>query len=89
MSNGNGGAQHTFRAPQVPFDLKCVTLAAAGVLVLGLLNKVLAGIFDIHNPIGQMVNLLGAQIGQIAFLGEVFLKAMQGVWHSAGSVGVD
>ncbi|MFQ5844268.1 MAG: hypothetical protein ACE5JG_04690 [Planctomycetota bacterium] len=86
MSNGNGGPQHVFRAPQIPFDIKCLVLASVGVLVLGVLNELLGAWFDAPNPIGQMVGLLGAEIGQIAFLGEGFLRGMTGVWDSAATV---
>ncbi|MGH7163641.1 MAG: hypothetical protein ACREID_09160, partial [Planctomycetota bacterium] len=80
MTNGTELPQGTFRAPRVPFDLKCLILATGGYLVLFLVNQTLEGWWEEKSPIGQMVNLLADEIGRIAFLGVGFERAMAGIW---------
>jgi len=80
MSNGTIALPGAFRAPRVPFDLKSLILATAGFLAMFVVNLGLEKILDQPNPVGQMVSLLAREIGQIAFLGEGFSRAMEGIW---------
>ncbi len=80
MSQIATSPQGMLRAPRVLFDLKCLLLALAGFLVLYLVNFGLEKWFAQPNPIGQMVSLLAVEIGRVAFLGDGFRRAMDGVW---------
>jgi hypothetical protein len=80
MSNGSTALAGVFRAPRMPFDLKCLALSTAGFLVLFGLNLLLERILGEPNPVGQLVFLLGEQLGRIAFLGDGFTRAMEGIW---------
>ncbi|MGQ0613190.1 MAG: hypothetical protein ACT4PV_05575 [Planctomycetaceae bacterium] len=80
MSQSATSPQGVLRAPRVLFDLKCLLLALAGFVVLYLVNLGLEKWFGQGNPIGQMVTLLATEIGRVAFLGDGFRRAMDGVW---------
>jgi len=80
MSDANDMPHRAFVAPRIPFDLRCVTLAAAGYLVLALLDAGLGQLFKTASPLAQMFDLVGREIGRVAFLGEGFQLAMRAVW---------
>ena len=80
MSDGNELPHRAFVAPRIPFDLRCVTLAAAGYLVLMLVDMGLGHLFDVGSPIGQIVDRLATEIGRVAFLGDGFRTAMAAIW---------
>jgi hypothetical protein len=51
----DGFDQGGFRAPRVPFDLRCVTLASVGFLVLLLADRLLGKSFSVDAPFMQML----------------------------------
>ena len=69
-----------FRAPRLPLDLRCVTMGALGWGTLHLADGLLAKAFDSPHPIAQVMGLLSAQIGRIAFLGDAFELSVGSLW---------
>jgi hypothetical protein len=80
MSDGNDLPHRAFVAPRIPFDLRCVTLAAAGYLVMALVDAGLGQLFKTASPLAQMFDLVGNEIGRVAFLGDGFRYAIGAVW---------
>jgi len=72
--------QAAFRAPRIPFDLRCVILSAAGFLVLQIADAALGLAFQTTSPFAQLVHLIGRQLGSIGFIGEGFRLSMAPVW---------
>jgi hypothetical protein len=83
MVNGTEGMLGHFRAPRIPFDLRCLLLAAGGFLVMGLVNEVLALLFGTENPLGYIFSRLAHELGRIAFFGEAFRYSIQSIRESA------
>jgi len=84
MSESHDTTFGVVRAPKVPFDLKGVTLAAAGFVALFLVNLALAAAWSAENPIGQLLQLFSRPIGRVAFLGDGYRVAMGAVWGGPG-----
>jgi len=80
MSEGLDTRHGGFRAPRVPFDLRCVILAALGFLATAGVDFLLAKWFDTASPVAQMVDLVAQQIDRVAFVGIAFRQAMEAVW---------
>ena len=60
MTEGFEAPQTGFRAPRVPFDLRCITLGAAGYVVLLLADWLLGLVFDVSSPVqGLTAQLIG------------------------------
>lgn len=86
MTDGFALRRGGFRAPRVPFDLRCVLLAAAGFLAVSGLDWVLGNIWDMSSPVARMFGLVTKQIAAIPFIGAAFYKAMNGLWGVAGGM---
>jgi len=69
-----------FRPPRVPFDLRCVFLATCGFLLVSLADMLLSSWWGCASPVAQLMGLLAAPIGRIAFLGEGFRLATLPLW---------
>ena len=81
MSDGNHLPRNVFRAPRIPFDLRCVLLAIAGYVAVQLADAALGGLFSTDtSPVSQVMGLLALHLGRVAFIGEGFGLAMQSVW---------
>ncbi|MHC4410906.1 MAG: hypothetical protein ACYS0F_18105, partial [Planctomycetota bacterium] len=73
----------SFRAPRVPLDLRCVGMGAAGWGVLQLADGGMARAFSTERPIAQLMGLLSARLGRVAFLGDAFDLSAGGLWGIA------
>lgn len=73
----------SFRAPRIPLDLRCITLGAAGWLILQFADGWLGSLFSTDAPIAQLMGLLSAQLGRVAFLGDAFDLSAGGLWGLA------
>jgi len=73
----------SFRAPRVPLDLRCIALGAAGWGVLQLADGWMAHLFSTDSPLAQLMGLLSAQLGRVAFLGDAFDLSAGGLWGIA------
>jgi hypothetical protein len=80
MNHGLGQPQGGFRAPRVPLDLRCVILAIGGFVAVWGIDLLLAWIWGVASPVGQMVSLTADQLGRIAFLGAAFRSGMEPIW---------
>ncbi len=80
MSQGMDAPHPGFRPPRVPFDLRCVSLAACGFLLVTVADTLLSSWWGCASPVAQMMGLLAGQIGRIAFLGEGFRLATTPLW---------
>lgn len=83
MSDGFEPPRGGFRAPRVPFDLRCVTLAALGYLVVKGADWLLGTMWDVTRPMGQLVGYITAMLFKIPFLGEGFALAMNPIYGLA------
>ena len=83
MSDGNQLPLGTFKAPRIPFDLRCVILAAFGYLVLLLVDRILGGLLDTTGCFAQVFGLMAVHLGSVAFIGEGFALAVNAVWGIA------
>jgi len=79
-SHANDLPRSGFEAPRIPFDVRCVTLAALGYLAVRVADAGLSRLFGVHSAVAQMVDALAAQIGRVAFLGDGFRTSMRAVW---------
>ena len=80
MSSVPGMPHGALRAPRVPLDLRCIVLGAVG-WGLTLLADVLLGLsFDSAQPLAQLMGVVQAQLGRVAFLGDAFGVAANGLW---------
>jgi hypothetical protein len=73
----------SFRAPRVPLDLRCIALGAAGWGVLQLADGWLGRLFSSESPLAQLMGLLSAQLGRVAFLGDAFDLSAGALWGVA------
>jgi len=82
MSEGFDQPQGGFRAPRVPFDLRCVLIAAAAFLAVSGMDWLLANMFNAEMPIKQLLyRLTGAGgLGMIPYVGEGLSGAVQRLW---------
>ncbi len=71
-----------FRAPRVPFDLRCVTLAALGYLLTLGIDKLLGSLFDVADPIPNLVGIISLHLSPV---GTGFRDALQPVFGAASS----
>jgi hypothetical protein len=76
MSDGFEPPRGGFKAPRVPFDLRCVVLAALGYLFIKGADLLLAKIWGVTKPMAQLVGWIADQLGEIPFLGGGFRLAM-------------
>lgn len=76
MSDGFAPPRGGFKAPRVPFDLRCVVLAALGYLFIRGADLLLAKIWGVAKPMAQLVGWIAEQLGEIPFLGSGFRLAM-------------
>jgi hypothetical protein len=83
MNHDLGQPQGGFRAPRVPLDLRCVILAIFGFVAVWGIDLLLAWIWGVASPVGQMVSLTADQLGRIAFLGTAFRNSMEPIWGVA------
>ncbi|MDH3592241.1 MAG: hypothetical protein OER88_10205, partial [Planctomycetota bacterium] len=60
MSQGLDLRRGGFQAPRVPFDLRCVILAAFGYVIVWGLDRLLGStwVFDTRSPVAQLVSLI-------------------------------
>ncbi len=80
MSQGMDAPKPGFRPPRVPFDLRCVFLATCGFLLVSLADMLLSSWWGCASPVAQLMGLLAAQLGRLAFLGEGFRLATAPLW---------
>ena len=79
MVYGSEGLFGHLRAPRVPFDLKCLILATAGFLTIGILNSLLASWWDVVNPVGQLVGYAISETGRFSGYFELAANRIRGI----------
>ncbi|MEM8883641.1 MAG: hypothetical protein AAGD14_06225 [Planctomycetota bacterium] len=80
MELGPENPYGSFRAPRVPLDLRCITMGALGWGVLQLIDPLLGKAFHQPEPIAQLMGLLYAYLGRIAFVGDAFQLSVGSLW---------
>lgn len=65
MTNGFTPRPSGLHVPRVPFDLRCVILAALGYLVMLGADWVLGAMFNKDSPIGQCLALAAGMLGEL------------------------
>jgi hypothetical protein len=63
MTEGFEAPQTGFRAPRVPFDLRCILLGAAGYLVVMLADWILGLLFHVSSPVQGLTAQLVGHLG--------------------------
>lgn len=83
MSTVSGIPHGALRAPRVPLDLRCIILGALGWGTTQVADSLLGLAFDSTHPVAQLMGLVRNEIGRVAFLGDAFGLATQGLWGGA------
>ena len=81
MTQGFSLQQGGFRSPRVPFDLRCVVLAALGFLATWGADRLLEQILGLDaSPTAQLVAGMAGLLDHVAFVGAAFRAAMEALW---------